>query len=69
MEKDIEFLEQEHKGGFHNTYTEKCYECYKENRLIRTYGIVNQPEVMPVGWGQSIINKIIWGDDARFYNK
>jgi hypothetical protein len=40
MEKDLEW---EHIQ--HNTYQEGCSECYKENRLIKSYNTINPPEV------------------------
>lgn len=36
-EQDYEFLEKEHKAGFHQTYTEKCSICWSENARIQKW--------------------------------
>ena len=35
MKKEISFNDSEHLGGQHKTFTEHCYECAKENRLLQ----------------------------------
>jgi len=37
------FTDAEHLGGQHKTYTENCYECYKENRLLKAKQVVDKP--------------------------
>lgn len=41
-EQEFEFAEQEHKAGFHNTFMEDCYECHREDRLLRSKMIVSR---------------------------
>ncbi len=41
--KELEFLEKEHKAGFHLIFTEHCYECHRQNRLLKAKKIVDRP--------------------------
>lgn len=54
--------------NLHDTYEAECSTCYSENRLIKSHGIVNRVEHLEKGWANSILNKIIWGDNKHFYN-
>jgi len=42
-EQDYEFTEKEHNAGFHDKVQEGCYECHKENRLMKAHKVVNSP--------------------------
>lgn len=35
-EQDSEFLEKEHKAGFHDKNVEGCQTCWAENLVVRT---------------------------------
>jgi len=37
LENELDFNEQEHKAGFHNTFTEHCHQCFTENKIIKDY--------------------------------
>ena len=41
MEQEIEFADSEHLAGQHHTYQEGCYECAKENRLLKAKSLVD----------------------------
>lgn len=66
-----EDLFPEHKAGFHTTYTAHCSDCFKENRLIQAHKVVNIPpiEMPPRNWAKGVMNKIIYGDEEKFYDK
>lgn len=41
MEQQYDFLTSEHLAGYHNGYTEHCYECWRENCIIQAHRTVN----------------------------
>lgn len=67
---EIGFTDSEHLGGQHKTFQNGCYECASENRLKKSYRIVNIPkiEMLPKNWARDVMNKIIWGDSKHFYD-
>lgn len=57
--------------AYHQSFHSDCSDCRKERRMLEAWKTVNIPpiEMPPRNWAKSVINKIIYGEDHRFYDK
>lgn len=67
MEKEILFTDSEHLGGQHKTFTEGCYECAKESRLISAKRVVNRnwDNLYPQGRNEQALSRLDFNIDKN----